>query len=151
MIDSKFVQRLNERYRVLLEAPEGAWLISYESPSSPFFVAALPDPCEAPDEFCFSGGKVSKACQEKLDALKPMLLDDSCITDKIHRRQMAEKISTEVGTTRKTILQRYYRVLATGSLAKQIAVQSRTKDNWTSLRKRMMHKTQRHTVSDVPL
>lgn len=54
MIDSKFVQRLNERYRVLLEAPEGAWLISYESPSAPFFVAALPDRCEAPDEFCFS-------------------------------------------------------------------------------------------------
>jgi len=131
MIDSKFVQRLNERYRVLLEAPEGegAWLISYESPSAPFFVAEIPDRCEAPESFCFSNQKVSKACREKLDALKPMLLDDSCITDKIHRRQMAEKISIQVGTTRKTVLQRYYRVLATGSLAKQKAVQSRTKDN----------------------
>lgn len=131
MIDSKFVQRLNERYRVLLEAPEGAWLISYENPSAPFFVAVLPDRCEAPDEFCFGNKKISKACREKLDVLKPMLADDTFITDSILRRQMAEMISIEVGTTKKTILQRYYRVLATGSLAKQKAVQSKTKDNPT--------------------
>ena len=131
MIDSKFVQRLNERYRVLLEAPEGegAWLISYESPSAPFFVAEIPDRCEAPDEFCFSNTKISKACRKKQDVLKPMLASDTCITDPVFRRQMAEMISIEVGTTQKTILQRYYRVLAKGSLGKQKAVQSRTKDN----------------------
>lgn len=117
----RFVERLGEVYRVLLETESGSWLISCADPGPPFYVSAdnLPQfqRVQAPEDFLRQSRKELTAAQKKrLALIQPLLDDTACITDRTVRMASAKELASEHGTTARRILRLYYRYLATGML-----------------------------------
>ena len=118
----RFVQRAGEVFRVLLELPEGSWIISYDEPVAPLFVsladAGSLERIPTPETFLaeFNRQDRSPAETAKLALIQPLLKDEVCITDRKTRLRVAKDISAESGHGQKTILRNYYRYLATGAL-----------------------------------
>ena len=112
----RFVEYLDQKYRVLSEDSSGSWLISFDSPAAPFFVSDSLKRIETPSDFVSDiAAAPTEALQRRLELIAPLTEDDRCITDAEHRRQVADQIAADNGTTRKRVLRLYYRYLATGS------------------------------------
>lgn len=88
----RFVSCAGQRYRVLHASLAGAWLICYEEPGAPQFVAEADlerfDRVETPEKFIYytSTAKLSKAQCERLAIIQPLLEESQCICDKVIRR-----------------------------------------------------------------
>lgn len=115
-----FVELCGERFRVLTEDTCGAWIISYDTPSAPLFVTDALQRVETPSEFIQCQHKnQTQATKNKLNMIQPLLEDKNCMSDSVHRRQVADSIAAAYKTTRKRVLRLYYRFLATGLFASQ--------------------------------
>lgn len=118
----RFVSCAGQRYRVLHASLAGAWLISYEEPGAPQFVAEADlerfDRVETPEKFIYytSAAKLSKAQCERLAIIQPLLEESQCICDKVIRRDIAAKSANTHHTSIRRVLRLYYRYLATGIL-----------------------------------
>ena len=118
----RFVSCAGQRYRVLHASLGGAWLISYEEPGAPLFVAEADlerfERIKTPEDFiCYSGtAKLSKAQYERLAIIQPLLDERQCICDKVIRREIAAKVAQIHHTSIRRVLRLYYRYLATGVL-----------------------------------
>lgn len=118
----RFVQRpTGEVFRVLKESDCGLWLISFSEPTAPFFAASAEgeglNRIETPPLFLKAQQRpLTPAEQKRQKLIQPLLDDESCITDKRHRLNLAKEISVNASTTMKRILRIYYRYLATGKL-----------------------------------
>ena len=118
----RFVSCAGQRYRVLHASLAGAWLISYEEPGAPQFVAEADlerfDRVETPEKFIYytSAAKLSKAQCERLAIIQPLLEESRCICDKVIRRDIAAKSANTHHTSIRRVLRLYYRYLATGIL-----------------------------------
>ncbi len=117
----RFVSSLDQIYRVLRQEDDGAWLISFDEPASPFFVSAeefaAMERIETPSSYLLATAQeLTQAAQERLDLLRSLLEDDACITSRDRRLQVAKGIAEEYGTTAKRVLRLFYRYLATGTL-----------------------------------
>ena len=88
----RFVSCAGQWYRVLHASLAGAWLISYEEPCAPQFVAESDlerfDRVETPEKFIYytSTAKFSKAQCERLAIIQSLLEESRCICDKVIRR-----------------------------------------------------------------
>ena len=79
-------------YLLLIEQEQGGWLIPYETPGAPIFLTrgewgkrvAVPAEPDCPK---------TKAEQERLDMIHPLIEERACITDKTLRRRMAIQIA----------------------------------------------------------
>lgn len=102
-------------YRLLIEQEQGGWLIPYETPGAPFFLArgewgqrvAVPAEPNCPK---------TQAEQKRLDMIRPLTEERACITDKTLRRRMAVRIAEEHHTTPRRVLRLYYTFLAHGTI-----------------------------------
>ena len=118
----RFVQRAGEVFRVLLELPEGSWIISYTEPAAPLFVSLADtenlERIPTPEAFLAEYNRPDRSPAEtvKLALIQPLLKDEVCITDRDIRLRVAKDISAESGHSTKTILKNYYRYLSTGTL-----------------------------------
>ena len=118
----RFVSCAGQQYRVLHTSLLGAWLISYEEPGTPLFVAEADlerfERIKTPESFiCYSStAKLSKAQYERLAIIQPLLDEKQCICDKVIRREIAAKAAQIHHTSIRRVLRLYYRYLATGIL-----------------------------------
>ena len=118
----RFVSCAGQQYRVLHTSLLGAWLISYEEPGTPLFVAKADlerfERIKTPESFiCYSStAKLSKAQYERLAIIQPLLDERQCICDKVIRREIAAKVAQIHHTSIRRVLRLYYRYLATGVL-----------------------------------
>ncbi len=116
----RFMQRqTGEIFRMLLEADGGMWLISFDEPTAPFFVASAIDleRIETPVSFLTAQKRpLTQAEERRLALIQPLLDDERCITNKGHRLNIVKEISASSNTTTKRILRIYYRYLAKGEL-----------------------------------
>ena len=118
----RFVQRAGEVFRVLLELAEGSWIISFDTPAAPFFVSladyASLERILTPETFLteYSRQDCSPAEKRRLTLIQPLLQDETCITDRDARLQVAKEIAAESGATTKRIIRTFYRYLATAIL-----------------------------------
>lgn len=117
----RFVQRAGETFRVLLELPEGSWIISYTEPAAPLFVSLADtenlERIPTPETFLEAQQKPLTPAEEKrLAMIQPLIQNEACITDRETRLRVAKEIAAESGHGQKTILRNCYRYLATGTL-----------------------------------
>lgn len=118
----RFVQQAGEVFRILKETETGVWLISYDSPSTPFFVSLEEsknmERIQAPEPFLAEYYRETRSDAEraKLEMIQPLLQNDNCITDRKVRSQTAKKIVLWRRTKPRTVISIYYRYLATGVL-----------------------------------
>lgn len=115
-MSNQFVERNGALFKVLASDGDGAWLISHDSPTSPFFIASLdtyqrtlPPPAQ--------DAQLSAAAQKRLELIRPLLnAGDAAVMDKQYRLNVAKDIAERHSTTPRTVLKLYYRYLATGQL-----------------------------------
>ena len=69
---SQFVERNGELFKVLVLEGPGAWLISHDSPASPFFVGDM-DAYQHTLPPSAQGGELSAAGQKRLELIQPLL------------------------------------------------------------------------------
>ena len=130
----QFVELAGQIFRILKKTACGAWMIDYAAPKAPFFVdeekleqfQRIP----APGEYLLhrEKGELTKAQEERMRLIAPLLEEECCITDKGVRSGLAKKAAEQYQTTARRILRLYYRYLATGILT---ASKSRTADRNT--------------------
>lgn len=118
----RFVERLGVVYRLLIQEPEGCWLISWEHPSAPFYISDLNlsefEKTLPPKDFKEDVRvDLSQSQKKKLELIEPLLRDSRCIKDKNFRNELAARIASEQHTTSRRVLRLYYRYLATGRLS----------------------------------
>ena len=108
-----------ERYRSVLKENIGEWVVCYDRPAAPVFVSEAEldtlKKIEVPDELFGGESEMSAAERERLEIIRDLIADNSFIRDRKERNQAAEKAAGEHGTTRRRVLNLYYRYLATGS------------------------------------
>lgn len=113
---SQFVERNGELFKVLVLEGPGAWLISHDSPASPFFVGDM-DAYQHTLPPSAQGGELSAAGQKRLELIQPLLdAGDAAVMDKQYRLNIAKDIAERYSTTHRTVLKLFYRYLATGQL-----------------------------------
>ena len=113
---SQFVERNGELFKVLVLEGPGAWLISHDSPASPFFVGDM-DAYQRTLPPSAQGGELSAAGQKRLELIQPLLdAGDAAVMDKQYRLNIAKDIAERYSTTHRTVLKLFYRYLATGQL-----------------------------------
>lgn len=113
---SQFVERNGELFKVLVLEGPGAWLISHDSPASPFFVGDM-DAYQHTLPPSAQGGELSAAGQKRLELIQPLLdAGDAAVMDKQYRLNVAKDIAERYSTTHRTVLKLFYRYLATGQL-----------------------------------
>lgn len=113
---SQFVERNGELFKVLVLEGPGAWLISHDSPASPFFVGDM-DAYQRTLPPSAQGGELSAAGQKRLELIQPLLdAGDAAVMDKQYRLNVAKDIAERYSTTHRTVLKLFYRYLATGQL-----------------------------------
>lgn len=119
----RFVERLGEKYRIIEEdAAGGVWLISYDTPSEPFYATAEAisgyQRIETPNKYvgCVKEAALSQAQKNRLELIGPLLKSGDCIRNRQARRLIAKHIAEQKGTTVRRVLRIYYRYLATGIL-----------------------------------
>lgn len=119
---SRFVEQAGRIFRILKKTACGAWLIDYAAPKTPFFVddEALEQyqRIPSPKKYLESGSREerTRAQEERLRLISPLLEDERCIEDKTYRCDLAGKIAGQNQTTARRILRLYYRYMATGVL-----------------------------------
>lgn len=118
-----FICLAGERFRVLQRDNEGAWIISYDEYQMPKYIDQAEferaNRIAAPEEYVNNMNRPrTKAQQERLDLLRPMLEDARCITDKAHRAKILQETAIKHKTTAKRLRRLYYAYLAHGSLIK---------------------------------
>lgn len=118
-----FFECAGVRYRMLRKSTEGNWLICYDKPAAPFYIAGpamenyqripTPDPVIAG----MTAPKAkTPASAKRLELIAPLTEDKTCITNKDQRRRLAEQQAEANHTTLRRILRLYYRFLAWGSV-----------------------------------
>lgn len=117
-----FIERAGQVYHVLERSLYGAWMIEYAAPKAPFFVdeeelekfSRLP----APEQYLNSQKAEyrTKAQEERLEIIRPLLEDRRCIMDKSLRLKLARDAADRFQTTVRRILRLYYRYLASGTV-----------------------------------
>lgn len=116
----RFMQRqTGEFFRVLQQSEQGLWLISYQEPAAPFFVASADglERIETPAPFLDAQQRtLTQAEERRLALIRPILDDERCIVDREYRLNMVKEIAASTKTTTKRILRIYYRYLARGEL-----------------------------------
>ena len=113
---SQFVERNGELFKVLVLEGPGAWLISHDSPASPFFVGDM-DAYQHTLPPSAQGGELSAAGQKRLELIQPLLdAGDAAVMDKQYRLNVAKDMAERYSTTHRTVLKLFYRYLATGQL-----------------------------------
>lgn len=116
----RFVQSTaGDIFRVLLEADGGCWLISFDEPAAPFFASSANsmERIETPASFLVAQQRpLTQAEERRLALIQPLLDDEGCNTDRIHRLSIAKEISANSKTTTKRVLRIFYRYLAKGEL-----------------------------------
>lgn len=117
----RFVSSAGMRFRVLREEEGGVWLISYDEPAAPILdCSGGLERIETPEAFMDNVKRrekgLTKAEQERLDLIAPLLDNEDCMTQKQLRKSMADNIAQRMNTTRQRVLRIYYRYLATGIL-----------------------------------
>lgn len=110
-------------WRTVLRTEEGEWLISFTNPCAPKYVTdetlGIYKKCEPPQEYLQNlrnESHMSKAQKLRKDLIQPLLDDSVYIMDKKKRREMAEHLASNAGTTTKRILGLYYRYLSRHTL-----------------------------------
>lgn len=116
----RFIQRATgEVFRVLRETDCGLWLISFSEPAAPLFVSSAVglERIETPGSFLAAQKRpLTKAEEQRLMLIKPLLDDERCMTDRGHRLNIVKEVAATASTTTKRILRIYYRYLAKGEL-----------------------------------
>lgn len=116
-----FYDLCGERYREILKAEEGAWLISYDEPGCPRFVseealinmAKIEPPRDVVDavEKTFTDGQAKRQAM-----VQELLLNTEYISNAPLRNQKMKEIAKQESTTFKRIQRLYFRSLAGRSL-----------------------------------
>lgn len=123
MLVNSFVQNGAEICRVLLETDYGFWMISYDSPARPFYVVKnVEQPLQRvppPKEFANRPESMSPAEVSRMQLILPLVNDERCITEKTHRKELADSVAAQMGTSAQRVIRLYYRYLATGQLVKE--------------------------------
>ncbi len=120
-----FLDANGERFRILKQEAEGAWLISYDEPSPPCFVLQkeINTYCRVPiPEDCIheqAEKELTDAERVRLTMIQSLLDDENCISDKSLRQQIAAESAEAHGTNSRRILRLYYQYLATGVIIKK--------------------------------
>ncbi len=121
-----FIDVAGEVYRIVSKSESGAWIISYENPCSPYFVAeqdliAYPR-IEPPQEYLkyIDRQKIPTDGQQKRHELISELMDDEIYSiDKQIRNRKIKELAEREGTTVKRIQRLYFRQLAGRSLVEE--------------------------------
>lgn len=118
-----FVRISGERFRVLRQDADGAWVIAYDEYQMPVYVnrgeLERAERIAAPEEYVRNRERpMSAAQQQRYDMLRPALDDARCITDEAHRAEVFAAIAQEHHTTARRLRRLYYAYLARGSLTK---------------------------------
>lgn len=121
-----FIDVAGENYKIVSRVEIGAWIISYENPSSPYFVSeqdlkAYPG-IEPPQEYLkyIDKQKNPTEGQRKRHKLISEPMDDEIyIIDKRSRNRKIKELADREGTTVKRILKLYFRQLAGRSLVEE--------------------------------
>ena len=121
-----FIDVAGEIYRIVSKAESGAWIISYENPTSPYFVSeqelkAYPR-VEPPQEYLEYIDKQKNPTdgQKKRLALVAELMEEEIyIMDRQARNRKIKEIADREGTTVKRIQKLYFRQLAGRSLVEE--------------------------------
>ena len=127
--------RLGETYRLLLQEPEGKWLISWDHPAAPFYISDMNfadfERIVTPESFPLDAQeKLTEAQKRRLALIEPLLQDRRYITDRTARKKLASQIAREQKTTSKRVLRIFHRYLATGRLSSATATEGvRQKEN----------------------
>ena len=107
----RFVERLGEKYRIIEEdAAGGVWLISYDTPSEPFYATAEAisgyQRIETPNKYvgCVKEAALSQAQKNRLELIGPLLKSGDCIRNRQARRLIAKHIAEQKGTTVRRVL-----------------------------------------------
>lgn len=113
----------DEVWKTVLKTDDGEWLVSFTNPSAPKYVSdeslRIYQKCEPPKEYLENIEKqnqISKAQEERKRLIKPLLDDKTCIVDKKKRGMVAKCLADEFGTTKKRILNLYYKYLGRQTL-----------------------------------
>lgn len=118
-----FFESAGVRYRILRKSAEGNWLICFDQPAAPFYIAEsamenyrrIPTPDPVIAEITAPKAK-TPASAKRLALIAPLTEDETCITDKDRRRRLAEQQAEANHTTLRRILRLYYRFLSWGSV-----------------------------------
>lgn len=119
-----FIDVAGEVYRIISKAENGAWIISYEKPCSPYFVSEqdlkLYPRIQPPKEYMRLTEKQPTDGQVKRQELIAELMEDEIfIMDKQTRNQKIKELAEREGTTGKRIQKLYFRQLAGRSLVEE--------------------------------
>ena len=123
-----FLERLGERFRLLLECDGGGWIISYDKLSEPFYVSAeellTMKRIEAPDAYVaavqlFKSGAFTEAERMRYEMIEPLLSDDEYISNRKKRKKTLRELAAKYQTTPRRLNKIYIRFLATSRLIAQ--------------------------------
>lgn len=114
-----FYEIAGELFRMLLNDANGAWLISYDNPRAPFFVAASQlityKKVTAPKEYLYISGQdysMTGAEYQRLELIKPLIENDEAIIDRKYRAELADEIASKNNTTQRRIMKVFFKYLA---------------------------------------
>lgn len=120
-----FLERLGERFRLLLECDGGGWIISYDKVSEPFYVSAeelmTMTRIEAPDAYVaavqlFKSGAFTEAERIRYEMIASLLNDDEYVVDRKKRKETLNGLAIKYQTTTRRLNKIYIQFLATGRL-----------------------------------
>lgn len=123
-----------ERFNVLKQTPDGAWVISCDDIHKPTFVNRKwimeTERAEPPNGYGDTLLQTRSLAEETRRLLiAPLLQDDRCIIDSRYRNQMLKHLAETQHTTVKRLRTLYFRYLATGTLmSKKPSRKKRRKD-----------------------
>ena len=122
MIQYTFVDTGTEIYRILVETPDGAFVISHNEPNKILFMSneALANATRIKPPALFEKNtkrvqKPTKAVAERMEVIRPLLEDEVYITSKKKRNEMASQLEKQYGVTKRTILSLFYKYLGLGT------------------------------------
>ncbi len=105
-----------ECFREVLKEDDGSWLVSYDEPAAPRFVLSseLRDDMKTqpPKGFGKTPDEKSAALIKREELIAPLLGDKAYITDASSRTRKADEIAAESGSSRRRILNLFYKKLA---------------------------------------
>lgn len=121
-----FIAVAGEVYRIIARVENGAWVISYEKPCSPYFVSEHDleeyPRIEPPQEYLKYIDKQTNPTsgqQKRFEMIEELMEEEIYIMDKQARNRKIKEISDREGTTVKRIQKLYFRQLAGRSLVEE--------------------------------
>lgn len=109
-----------EVYKRILKTEDGEWLISYENPTSPFFVNNEQvygyKRIQTPDEYIkvIQTEPQTDAEQKRIRMIQELIDDPIFIADKKKRKDKVKELASKNHTTERRIIRMFYRYLAKG-------------------------------------